>query len=164
MTSSRQPIDFQLIAAAALGSARRLLLDWVPGGEWSGDEYKPRNPTRDDKRPGSFVINAKTGKWIDNATNDAGWDLVSLYAYIRFVDQVEAAKIVAGLVGVIIDEDGATKPPTERAKPEVRVVPPDASIAEHKRSPWIPIMPAPDDAPVPPAAHRIPTTPARSAR
>lgn len=78
MSSRRPPIDFQLIAATALTSARRLLLDWIPGGEWSGDEYKPRNPTRDDKRPGSFVINAKTGKWIDNATGDAGGDLISL--------------------------------------------------------------------------------------
>lgn len=67
MNSRRPPIDFHLIASAALGSARRLLAEWLQGGEWSGDEYKPRNPTRDDKRPGSFVINARTGKWIDNA-------------------------------------------------------------------------------------------------
>jgi predicted P-loop ATPase len=155
MSSRRPQIDFQLIAATALSSARHLLADWVPGGEWSGDEYKPRNPTRDDKRPGSFVINAKTGKWIDNATGDAGGDLVSLYAYVHFVDQVEAAKRVAGLVGIAIDEDGVTKPPAKRAKPEMRVVPPDDSIAEHRKSPWVPIMPVPDDAPVPPDAHYV---------
>lgn len=153
MTTRRPPIDFQLIAATALGSARRLLLDWIPGGEWSGDEYKPRNPTRDDKRPGSFVINAKTGKWIDNATGDAGGDLVSLYAYIHFIDQVEAAKRVAGLVGIVIDEGGATKPPLKQGKPLPRAVPVDDSISAHKKSPWVPVMPVPDDAPVPPVAH-----------
>lgn len=154
MTSRRPQIDFQLIAATALGSARHLLADWIPGGEWSGDEYKPRNPTRDDKRPGSFVINAKTGKWIDNATGDAGGDLVSLYAYVHFVDQVEAAKRVAGLVGIVIDEDGATtKPAAKRDKPLPRGVPVDDSIAAHKKSPWVPVMPVPDDAPVPPVAH-----------
>lgn len=81
--TSRHPIDFKLIADAALSSARRLLKDWLPGGNWSGDEYKPRNPTRDDRHPGSFVINARTGQWIDNATSDSGGDLISLYAYIK---------------------------------------------------------------------------------
>ncbi|AEJ02189.1 virulence-associated E family protein [Nitrosomonas sp. Is79A3] len=146
MSPRRQPIDFQLIAATALASARHLLADWVPGGEWSGDEYKPRNPTRDDKHPGSFVINAKTGKWIDNATGDAGGDLVSLYAYVHFIDQVEAAKIVADLVGVHLSKG-------ER-KPEPGVVNnPPPQVSDHRKSPWVPIMPAPDDAPVPPVAH-----------
>lgn len=146
MNSRRPPIDFQLIAATALGSARRLLLDWIPGGEWSGDEYKPRNPTRDDKRPGSFVINAKTGKWIDNATGDAGGDLISLYAYIHCVDQVEAAKTVADLVGV--------HERTGDRKPEPGVVNnPPPQVSDHRKSPWVPIMPVPDDAPVPPVAH-----------
>lgn len=155
MSSRRPPIDFQLIAAAALASARRLLLDWVPGGEWSGDEYKPRNPTRDDKRPGSFVINAKTGKWIDNATGDAGGDLVSLYAYVHFVDQVEAAKKVAGLVGIVIDEDGANPRTLAPKGSRPSVIDNDGSddIAKHRKSPWVPIIPVPDDAPVPPVAH-----------
>ncbi len=60
--SSRSSVDFHAISTAALAVARRLLSEWLPGGDWSGDEYKPRNPTRDDKRPGSFVINAQTGK------------------------------------------------------------------------------------------------------
>lgn len=157
MNSSRPPIDFQLIATTALGSARRLLLDWIPGGEWSGDEYKPRNPTRDDKRPGSFVINAKTGKWIDNATGDAGGDLVSLYAYVHFVDQVEAAKRVAGLVGIVIDEDGANPRTLAPKGSHPSTLDNDGSddIAKHRKSPWVPVMPVPDDAPVPPVAHYV---------
>lgn len=116
-----------------------MLLDWIPGGEWSGDEYKPRNPTRDDRRPGSFVINAKTGKWIDNATGDAGGDLISLYAYVHFIDQVEAAKNVAALVGVH-EHTGDRKPePKETNKPP--------QVSDHRKSPWVPIMP------VPPVAH-----------
>ncbi|MDP1615473.1 MAG: hypothetical protein Q8L68_06720, partial [Methylococcales bacterium] len=102
MNPRHPTIDFQHIAQTALGSARRLLNEWLPGGLWSGDEYKPRNPTRDDRKPGSFVINAKTGQWIDNATGDRGGDLISLYAYIKFLDQKQAAIDVAAMVGVDI--------------------------------------------------------------
>lgn len=157
MTSRRPPIDFPSIASAALGSARRLLVEWIPGGDWNGDEYKPRNPTRDDKHPGSFVINARTGKWIDNATSDAGGDLISLYAYIHFTDQISAAKAVAAMVGVDITEDGAnprTLPP-KGSHPSTLDTDSSDDVAKHRKTPWVPIMPVPDDAPVPPVAHYV---------
>lgn len=160
------PIDFHSIAAAALSHARRLLVEWLPGGEWSGDEYKPRNPTRDDRRPGSFVISAKTGKWIDNATSDSGGDLISLYAYIRFCDQKEAALDVAAMVGFDVDNSGqhikssrknqhATDKPVEKRLELIE------SVESHKKSPWVAIMPVPDDAPVPPVAHYVRGKPER---
>ncbi|MBY0474200.1 MAG: hypothetical protein K2Q13_03950 [Nitrosomonas sp.] len=153
MNKNKSKIDFKLIADAALGSARRLLKEWIPGGDWSGDEYKPRNPTRDDKRPGSFVINVRTGKWIDNATSDAGGDLVSLYAYINFCDQISAARAVAVFVGIQIDDDNrVTLPPKPKKPPQPK---PESDISEHRKSPWMPVMPVPDDAPVPPVAHYV---------
>lgn len=154
MTSRRQSIDFQAINDAALAVSRRLLSEWLPGGDWSGDEYKPRNPTRDDKRAGSFVINAQTGKWIDNATGDAGGDLVSLYAYIHFVEQVEAAKAVAALVGIDIEADNGGRP-AAKAQHKPAKIPNNEIEHEHAKSPWVPIMPVPDDAPVPPVAHYV---------
>ncbi|MXS81559.1 VapE domain-containing protein [Nitrosomonas oligotropha] len=168
MTSRRPPIDFHSIASAALGSARHWLAEWLPGGEWSGDEYKPRNPTRDDKRPGSFVINARTGKWIDNATSDSGGDLISLYAYINFVDQIAAARAVAAMIGVVIDEGGdargtetasidASAGAKTQAKTQQKTgkIPLNEIQREHAKTPWVPIMPVPDDAPVPPVAHYV---------
>ena len=52
----------------------------------------PRNPTRNDKNPGSFVINlsgARQGKWDEYATGEFG-DALDLVAYIHFgrVDRV----------------------------------------------------------------------------
>lgn len=155
MNTRRPSVDFASINTAALGSARRLLTEWIPGGDWSGDEYKPRNPTRDDKRPGSFVINAKTGRWIDNATGDAGGDLISLYAYIHFVGQVEAARAVAAMVGIAVDDDahgGHSQTAKTQQKP---VKPPQNEIQRHAKSPWVPVMPVPDDAPAPPVAHYV---------
>jgi len=172
-------INFRVISDAALVHARRLLVDWLPGGDWSGDEYKPHNPTRDDRHKGSFVINAKTGKWIDNATGDSGGDLISLYAYVRFMAQKDAAIEVAGMVGVDIDADGRSQDkPKEIAQPRIiekkkpataevssvvaketsqpRIVEKKAGIRdEHARSPWVPIMPVPNDAPPPPVAHYV---------
>lgn len=155
MTSRRPPIDFKVIAYAALVNARRLLKEWLPGGNWSGDEYKPRNPTRDDRHPGSFVINARTGQWIDNATSDSGGDLISLYAYIKFIDQKQAAIDVAAMVGVDLSDDqsnGNFRTPDEKNEPaKLQVV--SSSPAALRKSHWQPIMPVPDDAPVPPVAH-----------
>lgn len=69
------------------------ILEWLPGGERVGtDEYTVRNPTRADANPGSFVINIRTGKWLDYATDDAGGDACSLYAYINGLSQADAAK------------------------------------------------------------------------
>lgn len=153
MTSRHPPIDFKLIADAALGSARRLLKEWLPGGLWSRDEYKPRNPTRDDKHPGSFVINARTGQWIDNATSDSGGDLISLYAYINFCDQITAARAVAGFVGIQIDDDNRIT--SQPKKQKLSAVKQEKDISDHCKSPWIPILPATDDAPVPPVAHYV---------
>lgn len=155
MTARPPRIDFDLIAQAALGSARRLLGEWLPGGEWNGNEYKPLNPTRDDRSRGSFVINSSTGKWIDNATGDSGGDLISLYAYIRFVSQKDAAVEVAGMVGV--DVEVYDRSPSEPKRPPLKVVEKQKPGIEdeHARSHWVPILPAPDDAPPRHVAHYV---------
>lgn len=148
-------IDFDLISKAALSSARRLLGEWLPGGDWNGNEYKPLNPTRDDRSRGSFVISATTGKWIDNATGDSGGDLISLYAYIRFMSQKDAAIAVAGMVGVDVEVDGRYIDHAAK-KPPMKVVEKKTSIEdEHARSPWVPVLPVPDDAPPRPVAHYV---------
>ena len=41
------------------------------------------NPTRADRRPGSFSVNTRTGRWADFATGDRGGDVVSLAAYLH---------------------------------------------------------------------------------
>ena len=77
-----------------------MLERWLPDGRRQGREYVARNPTRHDRRPGSFRVNITTGKWADFATGDRGGDPVSLAAYLFGLDQAEAARRLADMLGV----------------------------------------------------------------
>jgi hypothetical protein len=61
-----------------------------------------RNPRRPDRRPGSFLINLRTGKWADFATGDKGGDPVSLAAFLFGLSQSKAAEELARMLGVAI--------------------------------------------------------------
>ena len=99
MTEQRR-IDFRRIADAALDRASLIVLRWLPAGHREGAEWICRNPTRDDRRQGSFKVNVTTGKWGDFATGDRGGDLVSLAAYLHRLSQPEAALKVAEMLGI----------------------------------------------------------------
>ncbi len=71
------PIDFPRINAAALANLHPILARWLPDGRLSWHEYTAKNPTREDRRAGSFRINLTTGRWADFATGDKGGDLVA---------------------------------------------------------------------------------------
>ncbi len=83
---------------AAMPVLPSLLAKWLPGGQCIGDEYVVRNPTRIDARPGSFLINIKTGKWADFATGDKGRDVVSLFAYLSNTSQFASARAILGML------------------------------------------------------------------
>ena len=91
-------IAFVRIARAALGCSDTIVQRWLPHGKRIGAEWVSRNPTRDDRRPGSFKVNLSTGAWADFATGDAGADLVSLAAYLFQLKQGEAALRVAHML------------------------------------------------------------------
>ena len=93
-------IDFDGISRAALPALPALLDRWVPGGRQEGREYVARNPRRHDRRAGSFRINLTSGKWADFATGDSGGDVVSLAAYLFDLSQAEAARRIAGMLGI----------------------------------------------------------------
>jgi hypothetical protein len=94
-------IDFVAIKQAALQQALPLLSEWLPNGHFEGDEYVACNPTRADKNPGSFKVNVKTGVWSDFATDDkGGGDLISLFAYLHNLSQGNAARELAGRLGL----------------------------------------------------------------
>ena len=93
-------IDFAAVNGAALSALPALLARWLPGGVARGPEYVALNPKRADRRPGSFSINLRTGKWADFATGDKGGDVVSLAAYLSGTRQIEAARALAEMLGV----------------------------------------------------------------
>ena len=93
-------IDFGTINRAALAALPTLLRRWLPDGRLKGNEYTARNPTRIDRRPGSFKVNVRTGRWADFATGDRGGDVVSLAAYLSGAGQVEAARSLTDMLRV----------------------------------------------------------------
>jgi hypothetical protein len=93
-------IDFAAINRAALAVLPSLLARWAPGGIVCGSEYVALNPTRADRRPGSFKVNIRTGRWADFATGDKGGDPISLAAYLAGTGQAEAARNLAVMLGM----------------------------------------------------------------
>ena len=93
-------LDFGAINRAGLANLPALLKRWLPDGRLVGREYEARNPTRADRRPGSFRVNVGTGKWADFATGDKGGDVVSLAAYLSGSGQAEAARALADMLGL----------------------------------------------------------------
>lgn len=95
-----QALSFAAINALALFSFPALLARWLPDGIQRGQEYKARNPRRDDRKAGSFSVNIRTGRWADFATGDKGGDVISLAAYLYNISQNEARKSIAQMLGV----------------------------------------------------------------
>jgi hypothetical protein len=93
-------IDFARVNAAGLAALQDLLARWLPNGRREGVEWVATNPTRTDRRPGSFKVNMRTGKWADFATGDRGGDVVSLAAYLHGLSQGEAARKLATMLGL----------------------------------------------------------------
>jgi hypothetical protein len=79
-----------------------LLIQLLPSGRVENREYVALNPTRNDEHLGSFRINILTGKWADFATNDKGGDVISLWAYVKRVSQIEAARALQTITGQTI--------------------------------------------------------------
>jgi hypothetical protein len=98
--AKKSSIDFAKINRAALSCPHAICQRLVSGGKAIGHEYVVRNPTRADRRPGSFKVNLRTGKWADFATGDRGGDPVSLIAYVENCSQAEAARLLAGMLGI----------------------------------------------------------------
>jgi len=95
-----QKVDFKAVKLECLKRCPGLLQSWLPDGKLQGDEYVARNPTRADNQRGSFKINIKTGVWADFATDDNGADLISLYAYLKSLSQIEATTQLAQKFGL----------------------------------------------------------------
>lgn len=93
-------IDFAEINRQALESFPAILQRLLPGGKRVGSEVVALNPRRADARLGSFKINRHNGRWADFATGDRGGDPVSLVAYLADVSQLEAAQLLARMLGL----------------------------------------------------------------
>jgi hypothetical protein len=101
---AHRPIDFAEVNRAAHSDIRGVLARFLPGGKVIQNEYVALNPHRADRHFGSFRINLRTGKWADFASCDCGGDLISLVAFVDNVSQLDAALLLARMLGVKIKE------------------------------------------------------------
>ena len=69
------------------------------------------------------VTGSNAGKWADFATNDAGNDLISLYAYLNYIEQWQAAIEVADQIGFVLPDGCRSDEATSRPK-QARIVDP----------------------------------------
>ena len=92
-------INFSRLKDEVRGYETTLLMRLLPHGNRQGREYVCLNPTRHDSRPGSFKINLRTFAWADFATGDKGRDVISLWAYVRGINNLEAAKEILTILG-----------------------------------------------------------------
>ncbi|WP_051271837.1 DUF927 domain-containing protein [Fundidesulfovibrio putealis] len=136
MTAPR--IDFARVNAAALSSLESLLPRWLPGGRVNGSEYVCGS--LDGEAGRSLSVNLTTCVWKDFAGEAGGADPVSLYAAIHNLKQGEAARKLAGELGVDPGGNGSAPRPQGQAK---------AKPADE----WRPVLPVPDGAPAPDFKH-----------
>jgi hypothetical protein len=100
LKTSWKSIDFAVINVATLARFSSLLAAWLPDGHVQGGDWVALNPTRADRRKGSFRISIQRGCWADFATGDSGGDPVSLYAYLNGMSQSQAARRLMAQMGV----------------------------------------------------------------
>ena len=130
----QKSIDFKYVSSEALKGVERILSYYLPDGKTKGNEYSPLNPTRADRKTGSFVINTQTGLWCDFSTDDKGGDIISLIAYIKNLSQPEAKEELIGFLGL---SSSPTTQPNQQPKKAPQTKPKDD---------WEAMLPIPDDA------------------
>lgn len=144
------------VAATALARFDEVMqILGLAGGKRQGKEYLPLNPNRADNAPGSFSISTESGAWMDGATDDRGGDLVSLAAYVWQLKQADAARQLAAHFGIAVPDAQrrVTRDQNGRGNGSASPTPKKTAVAAPP-SGDVCVMPVPDDAQPPPAAHQ----------
>ena len=95
-------INFTQVKNYLKGHEEAILRQLLPTGKKTGNEYIALNPKRNDTHLGSVRINTTTGKWADFATGDKGGDIISLYAYVKGINQRTASEELLRLIGRVL--------------------------------------------------------------
>jgi hypothetical protein len=89
--AKRSGVDFDDVRTAALDNLASIIRHLLPNGRQRGDEWFALNPTRNDKKAGSFSVNTKTGLWHDFSTKEGG-DVIHLWACVKQLNSDEDAR------------------------------------------------------------------------
>jgi hypothetical protein len=141
------PINFAALADALLAQADTLVPMWLPGGTRRGHEYVCGSLSGG--TGSSCSVNLVNGKWADFAANEAGNDLVGLYAAIHSLTMGKAAVQLAreegleDVAGVQPARAGSSSEPP--APKPVRPAPPPPAPKSDEG--WQTVAPVPELAP-----------------
>jgi putative DNA primase/helicase len=160
--------DFPKVVRAAHSSIQSLLEEWFPEGRVEGAEFCIGSRFGEAGQSLRIRITGnKAGVWSDFAGDEAGGDLISLYAYIHDLRPGQACAALAEKLGVQLTESNAprsgTKSQSLPAKPEKSLnrAPAqadkgvEAGADDKKRTPWVPVLPVPEGAGPYPKAHTV---------
>lgn len=158
---TRSPIDFAGLNAALLQQVESLLARWLPHGQERNQRWYVGD--FDGGQGESANVNMRTGQWIDNANpDDAGGDLISLYARIYGYGQAEAAQKLKEEMGWARPEwaspAGAPRPmapepgdspdvQTPAGEPDAATPAPPPVQAVKREQKWRAVVPVPPHAP-----------------
>lgn len=151
--------DFERVGSSALQIIESLVAEWLPKGMREGVEWCVGSRDGEAGRSMKICISgAKAGVWSDFSVGDVGSDLISLYAYINRMEQVDAMKSMAASLGIELSKAPSTRGRSAPAQAQHGVQATAAVIpaaAKKPRTAWVPLLPVPEDAPVPPVAHTV---------
>lgn len=95
--------DLAKVNRASVAALPWVLAKLLPGGAIFGRDYVFQDSRRADRQACSFRIKlfgVHAGTWADYATGDRGRDPVSLVAYLQRSSQADAARRLAGILGL----------------------------------------------------------------
>lgn len=135
-------LDFDAINDRCLADYPRLLKTWFPQGRQHGPEFLIGDLSG--KRGDSMSINTKTGAWCDFAGTGKGGDPISLWAAIKNVDRVEAARQLGAMVGVAeVGAEPEKREPAKKGKeytfeyPPENMRPPEHVALKDENDKWV---------------------------
>ena len=117
-------IDFKSIANQLSPSLPQILSEILPGGKTTGREYRCASILGGEGE--SFAFNLESQVWKDFSTGHTGGkDIISLYAEVKGIKQVEAAKELVARYALPTHylNGSAPKPALASAKKEPTIIP-----------------------------------------
>ena len=131
-------IDFKKLNSELLSQAHYLLSQWLPGGKLVGNEYTCGDLSGGEGQ--SLKVNINTGMWADFAQDIKGGDLISLYAAIHGMSQIDAARELSGKTEVDQSSSSLTRrssvtpsdPSSQQTKKPVELVMPTTPLDKFK--------------------------------
>ena len=121
-------LDFTGLGRLLLDRSREVVPTWLPGGKLVGHEW-----FCGDLRGGqgdSCRVNLTTGKWAEFAGNEAGGDLISLYASINGIGQGDAFRQLSEQYNYVPRGTSVANAPAPVKTPEVIAPPSKTSVPE----------------------------------